>query len=262
MDKYDIIIQAGQSNAQGYGKGSVESDYRSSSDVLYLSAEKESETVDGIVRVKYADTPFSISIAYENEDAAGKTGDFSLAFAQDYIQNGFLEDGRKLLIIRAAVGGTGFSHGHWRLDGQQYLKMQEMIDYALGLSGENRLVAFLWHQGENDANCGMFPTAYHSYVKQMVTAIRNRYDCPKLPFVVGDFVPQWRDENRAKTTPIIKVLRTLCSQIGDAAFVETDGLLSNAQMNGGRDILHFCRQSLYDLGDRYFEAFSKIARNS
>lgn len=109
-----------------------------------------------------------------------------------------------MLLLRAAVGGNGFSYDQWRLDGQQYLKMQEMFDYVLGLSSENRLVAFLWHQGENDANCGMLPTTYYSYVKQMVTTIRNRYDCPKLPIIVGDFVSQWRDENRSKTVLLLR----------------------------------------------------------
>jgi len=262
LDKYDIIIQAGQSNAQGYGTGSVDSEFSPSSDLLYLSAKKECETVDGIVRVKYANESFLISVAQEDNDAVGKIGNFALAFAEDYIRNGYLEKGRKILIIRAAVGGTGFSYGHWRSDGQQYLKMLEMTDYALRLSNANRLVAVLWHQGENDANCSMAPLTYHSYIRQMVIAVRKKYDQPNLPFIAGDFVPQWRDENRIKTIPIIEAVQNVCAQIGDAAFVNTDGLLSNAQMNGGKDILHFCRHSLYDLGHRYFDAFVRIRENA
>ena len=141
-------------------------------------------------------------------------------------------------------------------------QVAEMTDYALQLSNTNRLVAFLWHQGENDANCGMPPPTYHSYICQMVTAVRKNYNQPNLPFIAGDFVPQWRDENHIKTFPIIEAVRNACAQIGDAAFISTDGLLSNAQMNGGNDILHFCRQSLYDLGHRYFDAFAHIRKNA
>lgn len=140
--------------------------------------------------------------------------------------------------------------------------MLEMTSYALRLSSTNRLVAFLWHQGENDANSGMPPTTYHSYIRQMVSAVRRNFNQPNLPFIAGDFVPQWRDENHIKTLPILEAIRNACAQIGDAAFVSTDGLLSNAQMNGDNDILHFCRQSLYDLGHRYFDAFAHITKNA
>ena len=46
-----------------------------------------------------------------------------------------------------------------------------------------------------------------------------------------------------------------------AAFVETDGLLSNAQKFGGTDNIHFCRDALNLLGRRYFAAFASLVKN-
>ena len=67
------------------------------------------------------------------------------------IESGKLKPGRKLLIIRAAIGGTGFSDERWGMTDDLYLRMIEMIKTALELNSKNKLAAFLWHQGETDA---------------------------------------------------------------------------------------------------------------
>ena len=40
-EKFDIIIQGGQSNAEGIGIGAVESEYQPLKNVLYLNTQKE-----------------------------------------------------------------------------------------------------------------------------------------------------------------------------------------------------------------------------
>lgn len=254
-EKYDILVLAGQSNAEGFGKGPIDQPYCPSPKILLLNCNKKSQRIEGILHISYDNQAFNISIADENKDGEDKLGNFALSFAQDYIHSGLLQDKRKLLIICSAVGGTGFTHGHWKKDGGQYLQMLKMIDYALGLSQDNRLVAFLWHQGEHDANLGLDSATYHRYLEQMIFAVRQRYNNFCFPFIAGDFVPQWRDNNVLKAQPIVYAQRSICKEISNAAFVESNGLLSNAQKNGGNDTMHFCRQSLYDLGHRYFNAY-------
>ena len=90
-EKFDIIIQAGQSNSEGCGFGVVENPFEPNELIWYLNRD------------------FTISQAAERVIGNNIFGDFSLAFATCYIKNGFLTAPRKLLIIRAAVGGTGFS---------------------------------------------------------------------------------------------------------------------------------------------------------
>ena len=46
-----------------------------------------------------------------------------------------------------------------------------------------------------------------------------------------------------------------------AAFVETADLLSNNQKTSNGDDIHFCRESLYILGRRYYEAFEKLIKS-
>ena len=150
-DIYDIIIQAGQSNAEGMGRGDVSNEYVPNPNVLYLNAEKKVEHKPEAVVVTYYDKPFQISIAQERQVAGIPIGDFALSFARKYVENGLLKKNRKLLIIRAGIGGTGFKKGNWGVKDQLYLKMREMVDYALSLNEENRIVGFLWHQGEHDA---------------------------------------------------------------------------------------------------------------
>ena len=171
-----------------------------------------------------------------------------MSFVREYQNRGYLAEDRKLLILRAAVGGTGFLDNHWKLTDDLYLRMMEMIRTALSLNPENRLVAFLWHQGETDAtNHASFDVHYNH-----------------LPFVAGDFVQHWKNDNIEICIPVVEAIHAVCRDIKCGAFVETEGLLSNAQELhrdplGWYDPIHFSRKAIYELGRRYFEAFVSVA---
>ena len=107
-EKYDIFIQAGQSNAEGMGGGAVTEEYIPDDRICYLEAEKTVTITDSGLDIQYHDVPFSLKVAAEHGTAEDPTGDFSLTFARAYIDAGLLTPDRKILIIRAAVGGTGF----------------------------------------------------------------------------------------------------------------------------------------------------------
>lgn len=164
-----------------------------------------------------------------------------------------MKDGRKLLIVRAAVGGSGFKKGHWGLENILHKKMIELVNYALSLNPENKVVAFLWHQGEHDAFEGNTPEVYHKQLTEMVSDVRARYG--NMPFIAGDFVNEWKSKNIESCAPIIDVIRQVICEMGNAAFVETADLPSNNQKICNGDDIHFCRQSLHELGKRYFEAY-------
>lgn len=132
-EKFDIIIQAGQSNSEGFGVGPVDEPYEPGEQVWYMNSN------------------FTISCAAEGVAKNEVQGTFVLPFAREYLKAGLLQEGRKLLILRAATGNTCFLDGHWDMTGDCYLRMMEMIRSALALNKENQLVGFLWHQGEGDA---------------------------------------------------------------------------------------------------------------
>ena len=241
-EKFDIIIQAGQSNSEGCGIGDASNPYEPNDSVWFLN------------------NYFTISQADEWYDWRRNhtTTTFSLSFAREYIQKGRLKDGRKLLILRAAVGGTGFSDKRWGLQDDLFIMMTEMIKTSLALNPENRLVALLWHQGETDAQNAASYDMHFKNLSALVNAVRTAYSRPDLPFVAGDFVHHWKLKNIDACEPVAEAVKDVCESIGNGRFVETSGLLSNDQAVGDGDDIHFCRESLYELGRKYFDAFESI----
>ena len=243
-EAFDILIQAGQSNSEGYGFGNVSSPYEVNERVWYFNG-------DG-----------TFQLAQEKTANNAVQSNFALPFARRYIQEGMLEEGRKLLILRAAVGGTGFSDNRWKTSDDLYLRMMDMIRTVLALHPENRLKALLCHQGETDAGNQVTYAYYHEHITTLVQNVRTAFSVPELPFIAGDFVPLWKSKNADKCAPVIHALRDVCSG-AYSAFVETDGLDSNYEDGyphpfGWMDDIHFCRRAIYQLGERYFAAYQSI----
>lgn len=259
--KFDIVIQGGQSNAEGCGVGPVDSKLMPewSDNIFYLEAGKSVECLTSGMKITYSDEPFVIIPARERGDVENPVGDFSLSFGELY-EKKVLEDNRKLLIVRAAIGGTGFVKKQWGLNNLLHLKMLEMADYALSLNKENRVVGFLWHQGECDAFEKNNPNVFERQLTDMIQDVRNRYS-NTLPFIAGDFVSEWKEKNISDCAPIVTKIRELTKELENAAFVETADLLSNNQKTSNGDDIHFCRESLYILGRRYYEAFEKLIKS-
>lgn len=245
-ENFDIIIQAGQSNSEGYGFGPTDEPYQPSDRVWYLRPN------------------MTISVAVEKVTGNGIQSSFGLSFAREYMNSGRLAEGRSILIIRAAVGGTGFLDNRWKLTDDLYLKMMDMIETALSLNPENRLVALLWHQGETDAMLGATYDGHYANLSALVKSVRDTFDQPSLPFIAGDFVPHWRDANAEIATPVSNAVRAVCQDLDHGGFVESDGLKSNLQgdfehpLGWRHDAIHFSRASVYELGKRYYAKFCEI----
>ena len=253
---YDIIIQAGQSNAEGNGWGYLETPFEPNDNILYFA---DSFQLGGSINDK-----FSVMPAQEKRsNATGNLkNEFALSFAQEYLYSDLYYQGRKILIVRAAIGGTGFCVKQWGIGMQLYEKLLEMTEYALNLDGDNRIVAFLWHQGERDS---VEEDAYKNY-KALLTAqtadFRARYG-EEIPFIAADFVNDWKSKYFEQCERVVQITREITKEIGNAGFVETSDLKSNHQQNGEEctDDIHFSRESLQILGRRYFDAFQKIKNN-
>ena len=259
---FDVIIEAGQSNAEGYGRGPVTEEYIPDADLLYLTHDfslkeaKENEAFDFDFNTE--NPKLHIEVADEHRDGDEKIGDLSLTFSREYKKNGYLKEGRKLLVVRAAVGGSGFKKRRWGLSDPLYLRLIAMVEFALSLNPENKLVAFLWHQGEHDAFEKNRPDIFESQLRALIADVKCRFSVPDIPFVSGDFVSHWKNENIEDCLPIVEKIKCVTKDVG-GVFVETSDLLSNDQMTGNGDPIHFCRESLHILGVRYFEAFERIS---
>ncbi len=239
-EQFDIVLQAGQSNSEGSGIGNALKPFQPSEDIWYLNND------------------FTISKAQELVSGNNIVGNFSLSFAGEYANKGVLDKGRKLLIIRAAVGGTGFLDKRWGMQDDLFLRMMEMIKTALVLNSQNRLVTFLWHQGETDAILKADYKTHYKNLSALINSVRYTFDCDKLPFLAADFVKQWKNDNYELCEPVVNAMQDICGSIGNAQFIDSEGLQSNDQKLGNGDTIHFCRESLNQLGSLYFNAFCKI----
>lgn len=254
---YDIIIQGGQSNAEGNGMGPVLQDYVPTGKIKYLTDNRRIEHFEEGLKVFRNNNPISIEVAQERKVDDEACGDFSLTFAEDYINSGLLKNGRKLLIIRSAVGGTGFMNGHWGVFDYLFLRMIALTDYALSLNPNNRVVAFLWHQGEHDAVLRNSTESYFNSLNAVVKYVKCKYGAA-VPFLAADFVHEWSRKQFEIYQPIINAIRQVVCSYTNAAFIETDNLLSNNQKVGNGDEFHFCRDALHELGHRYFHSYKEL----
>ena len=264
---YDIIVLAGQSNAEGTGLGDgpvFVKDER----ILRLydpqdNGFEENEAGEMILKVKKP-WNFLISDAEERMCDGILRASFGLWFAKSYIEHGFLKQGRKILMINAAVGGTGFTRNHWGRGDILSDRLYDMLDTALA-EKDSKIVAFLWHQGEHDVfeNIGMpQEQLYEKYRKSLFTLfndVKNRYSKFSFPFIAGGFVDEYQLlEDRAGCAVVLKATESVCQELGNAAVASGEGLLSNNQVSGNGDDVHFSRQSLYILAERYFQKYLEL----
>lgn len=271
---FDIIVQAGQSNAEGFGFGALDGlePYVPDERILYYVHGGEMEWTDesgfwGAIfgRPHFVHEP-NIILAAERRHERGITADFSLTFARAYVRAECLEKNRKLLIIRGALGGSGFMGENWGLHDELYQNLCRMTDTALEMGGENRIKAVLWHQGEKEteqstefSDSDMLRRTHYYKLRTLVDDFRFRFRLRKVPFIAGDFCHDWSDCHAGIVRPISQAIQDVCNDVGYSCFVTTEDLESNARTTEyTNDTMHFSRRALYLMGERYFKAYKKL----
>ena len=269
-DKFDIIVVAGQSNAEGNGWHTADDKEIINDRVFQLVDINPIEVFDNgkgkiIIKVK-SPVETRTEPARERVWEGNPIADFSETFADEYIRGGNLKEGRKVLIVKAAVGGTGFYQKQWGVGNSLSDRLFDMIDSALSMNEGNRIAAFLWHQGESDASANTDMTAdeicalyYDNFYRQIKTA-RDRYDKFAFPVIAGEFVPHWKWglENEEKVQAVYRATQAALKDLGGGKFVSAEGLKSNDEAIRNGDDFHFCASSVYELGRRYYSAFTEI----
>ena len=257
---FDIIVLAGQSNADGSGAGEVAVPYEQDERILHMyDTQNIVEVLNGQSR-----RLFDIKPAEERIYNGGRVGNFALSFAREYIKAGLLEDKRKVLILHTAVGGTGFASKQWGVGDVLQERLIAMTDKALGME-KPKIIAFLWHQGEQDVvdnpelDFEGRKSFYGQKLEEMISDFRVRYG--HVPFLAGEFVDEWKKQHEEACNAILAATKECCLRVGDAVVVSSKGLLSNNQKNGGGDTIHFCRQALYEYGQRYFKTYCSHFHN-
>lgn len=164
--------------------------------------------------------------------------------------------GRVVGLIPCAVGGTSIAAwmpggvDDWDPGNYPYDNAVKKARQALK---SGRIVAVLWHQGENDARK---QTA--DYTDQLRTVVRNfRRDLalgPEVPFIAGDLASFYADAIGAHIGIVDRALEKLAAEDPSFRYVHTKDLTHRG------DRLHYDTASQHELGRRYFEAYRQYTK--
>jgi len=289
---FDILIVAGQSNAEGCGLGfafdheSMEQDHK----ILQLGRFGDQnglllEATD-ILQHRYF---------YPEKELIG----FGRMLARR-LKNRCLGKDRKVLIVPVAQGGTSILEWLGMIEKNREPGLESATLYpdflrraqlARKLAGPgSRVIGIVWHQGESDieiAALGLDPArksaakdlngrllyplmpdaaTYIARLRELRARMwRDLQLSPQLPFLMGAPVPLWLQKNPA--LPIkesfVEALIAYQENNPGTGFVSAKGLLSNREeVSYSDDEIHFSASSMVQLADRYFEAFQASSGNS
>src|SRR4051812_36045861 len=130
---YDVVVLAGQSNMVGY-HGPIDPKLDASDPRIFQWGRD------------------AMSVATEPLQHPGQTTGtigLGLTFAKNYA-NQRLQSGRGVLLVPVAAPGTGFSTECWNPGNTCYETAVRRTTDALASNPNNRVVGFLWLQGEAD----------------------------------------------------------------------------------------------------------------
>lgn len=179
-DPFDVLLVAGQSNAQGAGKPVI-ADSQDPRLWQYPAASKAQTGIIPAVDPMQHQGPMTSSVGTGPGIPAAR------AWADAH-------PGRRVLIVPAAASQTGFSTsaptytGTWDWtaadDGTNLaINAVRQTKAALTAAGAGaRLVGILWHQGEGDQ---AIATEYAAKLDGLIAWLRAQLSAPEVPFVVG-----------------------------------------------------------------------------
>lgn len=181
-----------------------------------------------------------------NPDRNKSGANLAERFAELYVQ----KHNEAVGLICCADGGTTLAQ--W-MPGE--LLYDNAVFHAKLAMRTSSLAGILWHQGESD--CAKAGPHYKDNLLKMLTQLRDDLGLPNVPILLGglgDFLancprPDWDFGN----SPLINAAtEAVAKALPNAGFVPATGLTSNP------DNLHFNAASLYEFGQRYFDAFEKL----
>jgi hypothetical protein len=239
---YDVILVAGQSNTHyGWGYDSV--------------LDKVDNRVFQLGRFKEND--YKIIPAAEPLDHHTKKNNrigFALTFAKLYA-SAFLQEDREVLIIPCGRAGSGFKNKRWNRGDFYYQDAVERTQFVLSGFRNNRLVAVLWHQGEDDVS----NLNYQQNLDQFINDFRFDLGAADVPFILGGMVPFWVEKSsvRVQTQSIIQNTKNRLPNIG---YADPAAPVIISKEDDSTDIIHYDAPGLRELGLRYFAAYVELRK--
>ena len=158
---------------------------------------------------------------------------------------------RAVGLIPCAIGGTSVSawlpggSDDWDPDNFPY---DQAIEKAHEAQKSGKIVAILWHQGENDAS-----RQTGNYLEKIRAVVHNfRRDLQlgdDVPFIAGDLASFYEEKIAAHVGIVDDALAALAAEDPSFLTVTTKDLTHRG------DRLHFDTPAQHELGKRYFAAY-------
>lgn len=238
---YHVILVIGQSNThQGYGVDSI--------------LDAPSEKIKQLGR--FSSNNYQIIKAEDPLDHLSKVNGsigFPMTFAKKYSEE-YLEGNDKILIIPASKGSTSFAGNFWNPGDTLYNDEINRTNYILK-NFKSKLVAILWHQGEDDINNPYYQKSLDSMIVNIRKDIINNNN--NIPFILGGMVPYWvdLDSNRMINNDIIKntPLRILNTGYADPRIPFVIQKIDNTDIS-----IHYDAKGQREMGKRYFNEYKKL----
>jgi hypothetical protein len=233
-DGYDVILVIGQSNTHsGLGLDPRLDGAHPQIFQLGRFAPNDYKVIAGGEPLEHA-TMSSVQIG------------FALSFAKQYVAD--KNNQRKVLIVPCGVSGTGFLANNWNPGDPEYEDALERTNFVLNKFKDSKLVAILWHQGENDSG----HTGYDVSLDTMINTFRNGLvgNQQNVPFLLGGLATEFVDHFGTPAQLIQTFLEETPSRVPHTYFVSSAGL----PLNDG-DFIHFNAAGQRTFGKRYFQVF-------
>ena len=237
---YDIILNIGQSNTHYGDEGIFEVPFIHE-DIMQLGRFKEND-----MEIIAAQEPL------EHHTQLNQSIGFATTFAELYRRK-HLESGRKVLIIPCGQAGSGFQDSKWNIGGYLYTDAHRRVEHIYRYASKSKLVAILWHQGENDIG----NSHYQKDLDKFIVAIRKQLKNETAPFILGGMVPYWvsLDPQRQEIQSIIK---STANRIDNSGYADPNVPFEIIKEVKNQNAIHYDGAGMIELGKRYFTAYDNI----
>lgn len=253
---YDVILVIGQSNATGTNTD-FDPEGIDARDRRIMTFPKTGEGARTTISAREPLAP----IGGHPPGGMGPGGPFAAQLLET------LQPGRRILIVPAAMGGTGFRRhgtypGVWKagleLEGAPNL-LAMAIDHlrdALAAAGPGSCVAaILWQQGEADR--GRSEEDYAADLDELIASIRTAVpEATSAPFLVGGLPPE-----RVRAFPdhrgVDTALRKTPTRVANTGYAEPPPL---GHVND--ETTHITARGQRILGANYFTAYRRLKEST
>lgn len=243
---YDVVLLVGQSNMQGRGAPPIGHAAWPGIDQYPAANKPQAGQI----------IPAQDPLEHPGPQHLDRPNSLAIPFARAYLRE---HPGRRLLLVPAAYGSTGFSSPgmtwDWtREDDATNLPRMAVAQTkaALAAAGAGaRLTGILWHQGEGDTGIA---DEYADRVDGLFSWLRDQLDAPDVPIVVGQMSPD--RQGGAGAVVIDAAHQQTPARVLRSAFAPTPRGLHNPG-----DATHLSTRAHDIIGPRFAEALARAEFN-